>query len=368
MTNFFEPLDNDKPYFKVAMEGFAGSGKTYTAGLIAAGLHKRIESPHPVTVFDTEMASKYLAPLFKREGVAVQRKSSRSMADLAKTFDLLPTGSILLIDSISHVWENFLEAYRVKYKRTFMQFEDWGIIKPTWKQQFSEPLVQSPIHIIMTGRAGYEYDSEVNERTKKREIFKSGIKMKVEGETAYEPDILILMERFESVLEEKKEVWREATVLKDRSALLDGKTFKNPTYSDFAPAIDLVLADPGTGGARRGESSAGSLFQTHEEEERKRAEMRKRKEVALDKTKEEMRARWEGSTAEAKKAKTEALEQCFGTKSWKEVETFSAEAIETGLVKMLVLIHGQPPDQRQLPADALEEADWMQGDEPSEAA
>jgi len=70
--------------------------------------------------------------------------------------------------------------------------------------------------------------------------------MKVEGETAYEPDMLVLMERFEEVLGEDKKVWREATILKDRSTLLDGKTFKNPSYQDFAPSVEAMMADPST--------------------------------------------------------------------------------------------------------------------------
>jgi hypothetical protein len=68
--------------------------------------------------------------------------------------------------------------------------------------------------------------------------------MKVEGETAYEPDMLVLLERFEEVLGDTKKVWREATIIKDRSTLLDGKTFKNPGYADFAPAIEALLDSP----------------------------------------------------------------------------------------------------------------------------
>ena len=67
--------------------------------------------------------------------------------------------------------------------------------------------------------------------------------MKVEGDTAYEPDVLIRMERFEKILGDKKEVWREATIIKDRSTLLDGKVIKNPTFEDFAPIVEFLLSD-----------------------------------------------------------------------------------------------------------------------------
>ena len=37
--DFFSPLENTKPYFKAAFEGFAGSGKTYSAAQVAVVLN-----------------------------------------------------------------------------------------------------------------------------------------------------------------------------------------------------------------------------------------------------------------------------------------------------------------------------------------
>src|SRR5512147_1216235 len=238
--NFFAPLENTKPYFKAAFQGFAGSGKTYTAALIAVGLHRMIGSKKPIVIFDTERASKFLKTLFADNNIDVLVRESRSMADLGLTMAKLREGSIadlLIIDSISHVWEDFVESYKRRVNRQTLQFQDWGIIKPTWKKEFSDPFVTDPYHIIMTGRAGYEYDYERNKDTGKKELHKTGIKMKVEGETAYEPDMLVLMERYEEVLGKEKRVWREATIIKDRSTILDGKTFQDPTFDDFAPSV-----------------------------------------------------------------------------------------------------------------------------------
>ena len=247
---FFTDLGNTKPYLKAAFEGFAGCGKTYTMAQIAVGLHQRIKSTKPVVIFDTEKAAKFLKHFFAEKGIKVLHKESRSLADLKETMKRCREGAsdVLLIDSITHVWENFIEAYRRDKNRTRLQFEDWGTIKPKWKLEFSEPFVRDPYHTLMTGRAGYEYDDEKDENGK-RQIFKAGIKMKVEGETAYEPDILVLMSRFEELLEDNKKVWREATIVKDRSTIIDGKTFKNPTYDNFKPAIERILEDAVTGAA-----------------------------------------------------------------------------------------------------------------------
>jgi hypothetical protein len=310
--NFFTELLNTKPFYKAGLEGFAGSGKSLTATLIAIGMHKHLQSQKPVVLFDTEKAAQFLKPLYLKAGVPVVMRSSRSLADLAETMRRLRAGfaDILIIDSISHVWEDFLRAYKVKVKRTKLQFEDWGPIKSTWKQEFSEPFVNDPYSIIMCGRAGYEYDNEKDPETGKRQIFRSGVKMKVEGETAYEPDVLILMERFEKMIGDDKEVWREATVIKDRSQLLDGKTFRNPTYADFAPAIEAVLANPEIANTSA-EGDAALLIKTEDE----RFEIKRRREKALEEIFGLLGRALPGATGKDKQMKLDILDKIFGTTS-----------------------------------------------------
>lgn len=345
MDDFFAPLGNTKPYLKVAFEGFAGSGKTHTAALIAKGLHERIGSTKPVVIFDTERASKFLRPLFDAAGIQVLVRDSRSLADLKETMKRCREGAsdILLIDSISHVWEAFVEAYKARTKRSRIEFQDWGLIKPTWKKEFSDPFVRDPYHCIFTGRAGHEYENEVNSETGKREVYKSGIKMKVEGETAYEPDLLVLMERFEEILTNKKKVWREATIIKDRSTLIDGKTFKNPDFSAFSPAIECILRDPESV-STTAERDPAALVRTEED---KRAWF-KRRDIALEKIEAELVRRWPGQGKEEKKAKVEALETFWHTTSWKEIEGYSPDALEAGLRK---LIGGAANEEPDLPVD-----------------
>jgi len=333
--DFFTDLENTKPYLKVAAEGFAGSGKTYTLAQIAVGLHQRIGSTKPVMIFDTEKAAKFLRPLFQRHGIKVLHKESRSLADLKEAMRRAREGAsdVLLIDSISHVWENFVESYKAKTKRGKLEFQDWGVIKPTWKAEFADPFVRDPYHTLMTGRAAYEYETEKVDG--KREIYKSGVKMKVEGETAYEPDVLLLLERFEELLQDDKKVWRECTVLKDRSTLIDGKTFKNATYEDFAPAIEAILSDAVTS-APRGERSAGDLFTT--EEDKRKAVVAK--EIALEKVQALLVEAFPGMTADEKKHKIAALRFAYGPDTvWREVETWWSAKIMAGLE--LLRVYGE---------------------------
>lgn len=329
---FFTPIANTKPYFKAAFEGFAGSGKTFTAALVAIGLHKRIGSDKPVVIFDTEKAAKFLKPLFAENGIAVLVRESRSLADLKETMNRLRSGAsdILLIDSITHVWENFLKAYQEKVRRSSLQFQDWGVIKPTWKTEFSDPFVNDPYHVIMCGRAGYEYENEINKDTGRREIYKSGVKMKVEGETAYEPDMLVLMERFEQVVGgDAKQVWREATILKDRSTLLDGKTFKNPTFAEFAPTIEKMLEDPADTKATP-EGNAALLFRTEEE----KAEWRRERDRWQEEIQNLLTSVAPGATSNEKKFKVDVLFNVFGTASETAISQLRPGELKDGYEKI----------------------------------
>jgi len=85
--NFFEEISNDKPFLKMALEGFAGSGKSYTGALIAIGLHQRIKSTKPVVIFDTEKGSSWLRPLFEKAKIKVMIKQSRNLTDLVATMN-----------------------------------------------------------------------------------------------------------------------------------------------------------------------------------------------------------------------------------------------------------------------------------------
>jgi len=336
--DFFLPAENTKPYFKAALEGFAGSGKTYTAALIARGLHQRIKSKKSVIIFDTEKSAKFLKPIFAEAKIKVLVRESRSLADLKETMKRMEEGAgdVLIIDSISHIWENFLEAYKQKSHHTFLQFQDWGIIKPTWKKEFSDPFVNDPFHIIMCGRAGYEYENEINPETHKREIYKSGVKMKVEGETAYEPDLLLLMERFEEVIgKDEKKVWREATVLKDRAALLDGKTFKNPSYEDFAPTVEAMLANPFDKKAVvTPEGDTALLFKTEEN----KAQFRKERDKWLEEIDGLLIRVAPGYNGKDKQFKLDTLYKVFNTTSKTAIGGLMPEQLKEGYRKIMDLI------------------------------
>lgn len=331
----FKKLENNRPFLKLALEGFAGDGKTYTAAEIAIGIHKLIGSKKPIASFDTEKALKALKWKFDAAGIEVlHEEDERSLEALNQAIKWCEAGNadILVIDSITHVWESFLQAYMNRpgkdgkaYKRNRLEFQDWGIIKPQWKEKFSTPFVLANCHIIFTGRAGFEYTDEKNEETGKREIFKSGIKMKAETETAFEPDILVLMQKVQELIGDQKTVYREAMVIKDRTTAIDGKVFKNPTFEDFYPAIKILLD-----GAIR-EAHGSTIPDTFEEFENKFSEVGKERDILLAEIKGSFELMGLGTGANDKQVVAWTLSQVYGVNSLEMVGKKSNASIKEGL-------------------------------------
>lgn len=327
----FKKLANNRPFLKMAFEGFAGDGKTYTSIEIAIGIHKLISSKKPIALFDTEKALKSLSWRFDENNIeAVVNDENRSLAALSQAIKWCEEGNadILVIDSITHVWEEYLRAYMEEKKRNRLEFQDWGIIKPKWKQEFSTPFVMAKCHIIFTGRAGYEYETEVIKeegRRDRKEIHKSGIKMKAENETAFEPDLLVLMEKKQDILTDKKVIWREATIIKDRTTRIDGQTFKNPTFEDFYPAVKVLLD-----GVLR-ETHGVDIPDTFEEFESKFSEVIKER----DRIKAEIEGCFElmglGTGAADKQVKAWTLNQVFGKNSMEMIEKKDIGTLRAGL-------------------------------------
>jgi hypothetical protein len=250
----FQDATNTSAFLKAGFLGFAGSGKTYTAATLARDLVKHMKQLNltyahkPVVFLDTETGSNWVRKMFETENIPFKVAKTRAFSDLLVAVpEAEATGSVLIIDSISHFWKELCDSYLLakatRLKRNVSQmrleFQDWGYLKGEWGK-FTDLFINSQLHIILCGRAGYEYDYFENDHGKK-ELEKTGVKMKAEGEMGYEPSLLLLMERVQKMDGGSVEnTWREGTVLKDRSTLLDGKTFVNPKFRDFQPHIDCL--------------------------------------------------------------------------------------------------------------------------------
>lgn len=330
LSDFATPLAAKNNFIKASFGGFAGSGKTRTMTEFTIGAYKDLGCKKPILIIDNEKGSRFLIPHFQKAGIETLVKDTLELADVLKAFEYLNNGDIdfLFIDSLTKIWYKYVRDYKKKNRRTFMTLQDWGKILPAWQEEFADKFVELSGNCVFTGRGGYTYDMEENDETGKKEFAKSGVKMKMAGETPFEPDLNVWMDVQQTMDEGgKPKIWREALVMKDRSALIDGKTFKNPTYKAFQPVVKYLLDAP------KGEV-AGSTDTTnlapHEEYNSRKA---KRDQLA-----EEIKGQFDlmgmGTGKEEKKIKAHLCKAIFSTTSMSAIEKMDLAGLETGVNRL----------------------------------
>ena len=96
-------------------------------------------------------------------------------------------------------------------------------------------MLSSPIHVVICGRQGIDY----GEDEASGELKSLGYRMRAEGETAYEPDLLLRLEAHRPA--KNKPTIPVAHVEKDRTGVLSGQTIAWPTFDNVAkPLIGLL--------------------------------------------------------------------------------------------------------------------------------
>jgi hypothetical protein len=318
MTTLFRKAEITSAYLKMGLMGFTGSGKTHTATLVAIGLAQMARELNltyankPAFFLDTETGSDWVKPQFDKAGIEVFTAKTRSFSDLLGAVKEAEANScMLLIDSITHFWREITETYMRAKKRTRLQFEDWNYLKTEWGK-FSDLFVNSNLHVLMCGRAGFEYDYTTDDETGKKNLEKTGIKMKAESEMGYEPSLLVLMEREMDM--EKMIVRHTARVLKDRSTLLDGKDFHNPTFASFLPHIQCL----NLGGRQMGVDTSRTSEHLITPDKKDWNPVQRR--IAVDEIQSFLVLHIPGQAAADKKRKIELIRKHFNNAAWTEIE------------------------------------------------
>lgn len=329
LNQFANQMVANGNFVKASFGGFAGSGKTRTGAEFLVGAYKDLKHTKPILLIDNEHGSRFLIPFFKNElpKTEVYVKNTTSLADVIQAMELLKTGEIeaLFIDSLSKVWYKYVSDYKTKNRLTFMTLQDWGKLLPAWQGEFSDRFVDVAGTIIFTGRGGYSYEKEEDEKdeasgkVKKGQFVKSGVKMKMAGETPFEPDLNVWMEQDQEIGNDGKvvKVWRDAQIMKDRSGVIDGKTFRNPTYNDFKPFVQFLIGLPVgevAGATNEMNMAPAENFEAWDRKQNREIAMEK---IAGIFDKNGM----SGSLSkEQKQLKAEILEKIFGTLSITEIE------------------------------------------------
>ena len=321
--------ENMQAYLKCGILGFAGAGKTFTATSIALGLCE-LTGNETVAMFDTETGSDFMLDRFDAAGIRFYVHKGRAFTDLMEYIRECQQDGIgtLIIDSITHVWRDITQSYCRKLGRKRLQFQDWAALKDEWCR-LTDAFVNSRLHIIMCGRAGYEYDWEEDEEGN-RELIKTGVKMKVESELGFEPSLLIEMERVRTKNLSKEWV-RRATVLKDRTDQLDGLIFDDPVFGDFMPHISRLRL----GGEHLGVDTSRTSEALFEKPDYTYAGLKRRQAIAIEKIHETFLLHGlDGTAKETQQKRAKLLIEIFDTSSKTAIEGLSAEVLEAGLEKL----------------------------------
>jgi hypothetical protein len=348
-----KPLGQGQSYLKGGFLGFPKSGKTWTATYLATGLHKYLKNCGEVVMFDTEGGSEYVAPIVRKElGRELLGVKARSFADLMAVTKELKPNDILIVDSITHPWRELCDAHlkgvneqRARKKqppRARLEFQDWGPIKNTWAK-WADWYLNSPVHVIICGRAGFEYEMQTNEETDQKELVKTGTKMKTESEFGFEPSLLVEMERLIERDGGRRVAKRQATVIGDRFGILDGKVFVNPKFRDFLPHVALLK--PGTHSEIDTEVKSDTGVDESGDAEWNRE--RKARTILSEEIQGLLVFHIPGQTAKDKQRKAALLHEAFGTRSWTAVEGLPSEVQRQGLALLHERLDGTP---REAPA------------------
>ncbi len=237
----FKKAKAEQAALKIGMYGAPGSGKSFTSLLIAEGLAnlsgKRIayvDTEHGTDFYCKAVPSRKIHP----EAFDFDALYTRSLTEISETiYKLKPEEySVVVIDSITHLWEAARAAYSGKTTSVgTIPMHAWAKIKKPYKELLSY-LLSSPLHVILCGRQGVDYEQDEDTD----ELKAVGYKMKAEGETPYEPHILFRMEAIKP-----KKTNEVATIVayaeKDRTGILAGRTFVNPNFKSLcAPIMGLL--------------------------------------------------------------------------------------------------------------------------------
>lgn len=346
--SMLKPASNKQAFAKVGIYGNAGSGKTYTAALVAIGLHQYAKATKPIGMFDTEPAASYIMPLFEKAGIPfLVYDESRALRDLMAFMDEAEQECFaVIVDSVTHVWRDTQESYMAKIneglakkgKRPIhkLEFHHWGPIKAAWAK-FTDRYLSSKLHVIVCGRAGSIYEYQTNEETGKKELITTGTRMATEKEMGYEPSLLIEMM---PVREEGKTINR-ATVVKDRTDTLNGDEIDFPNFEKMKSHFAFLNLG-GEHYASLDQRDSKEMF-TEDGQDDWSHEQRQRG-ILSEEIIGLMQKHYPSQTADDKKARMELMFEIFATRSWKKIEEATASKdLRAGLVRLKEKLEPEPP-------------------------
>lgn len=229
----------EQAFLKMGIYGSAGSGKSFTTLLCAEGLaaltKKRIayiDSEHGTDLYAIDVPQRKVHPTAFDFDCLDTRSLTEAVRELKK-LDLNKYG-VIVVDSITHFWDAAIGAYEGKKTSIgSIPMHAWGSIKRPYKELING-LLNAQAHVFILGREGNEFRRD--EESDELEVV--GKKMKAEGETPYEPPVLLQMVPLKR--QNAPTIYR-AYAEKDRSGVLAGNIIANPCFDNICkPLLGLL--------------------------------------------------------------------------------------------------------------------------------
>ena len=151
--------------------------------------------------------------------------------------------------------------------------------------------------------------------------------MRGDNETAYEADLLVLMERMQEIERSGIKVWRRATIIGDRSGLLDGKQFDDPGFAEFDSYYSFLCSSTGKKEQIKEGSMEGAM---HVSADREWMENRRRAEIYFEEIEGLFRSYLPGQGPKEKKIQADIFYTVFTTRSASAVGAMRAEDLDAG--------------------------------------
>lgn len=236
----FKKAKAEQAALKMGLYGPAGSGKTFTALLLAEGLAALdgrrvayIDTEHGTDFYCQKVEARRVHP----EAFDFDALYTRSIYDVLDEVQKLDpkTHAVVVLDSITHLWEAAIASYSGKKTSIdTIPMHAWGAIKKPYKKLMGL-LLESPLHFIICGRQKSIFEEDEN-----GELKAVGTTMRSEGETPYEPHILIRMHGIPPKKQEDDGVVM-AYAEKDRTGVLAGRAIINPNFDNICkPLLPLL--------------------------------------------------------------------------------------------------------------------------------
>ena len=199
-----QTAERKRAKIKMSLQGPSGSGKTYSALLIALGLCNDFSR---VAIIDTENHS---AELYAHLGAfkVLNLTGPFTPEKYIQALDVCQKAEmeVVIIDSVTHEWENLLEYHSSLQGNSFT---NWNKVTPR-HNAFVQKILQTPFHVISTVRTKQDY--VLNEKNGRVAPEKVGLKSVQREGLDYEMTLVFDLD-----------MKNNAVASKDRTGLFFGK-------------------------------------------------------------------------------------------------------------------------------------------------